>query len=98
MMEQVVAVLMQQGPLGTIAVLFIYLYLAERTKNADLHTHIGDIHKHNYETLDKVRESQIRREQEIARTQEEFGKGVIEAIQQTTVVSEELRRLYHVRK
>ena len=97
-MEQVVAVLLQQGPLGAIAVLFIWLYLAERTKNSDLHTQIGDIHKHNYETLDKVRETQIRREQEVAGTLEEYGKGAIEAVQNATLISEELRRLYHVRK
>lgn len=97
-MDQALAILLQQGPLGAIAVLFVYLYLSERSKNSDLQIQIAAIHKHNYETLDKVRESQIRREQEVARTLEEYGQGVIQAVHHSTVVSEELRRLHNVRK
>jgi len=97
-MDQVFPILLQQGPLGAVTVLFVYLYLAERSKNSSLQAQVSDIHKHNYDTLDKVRESQIRREQEVARTLEEYGKGVIEAVHHSTVVSEELRRLHNVRK
>lgn len=97
-MENALTVILQQGPLGAITVLFIYLYLSERSKNSDLQVKVAEIHKHNYETLDKVRESQIRREQEVAATLEEYGKGVIQAVHHSTVVSEELRRLHNVRK
>lgn len=97
-MENALTVILQQGPLGAITVLFIYMYLSERSKNSDLQVKISEIHKHNYETLDKVRESQIRREQEVASTLEEYGKGVIQAVHHSTVVSEELRRLHNGNK
>lgn len=97
-MENALTVILQQGPLGAITVLFIYLYLSERSKASDLQVKMAEVHKHNYETLDRVRESQIRREQEVANTLEEYGKGVIEAVHHSTVVSEELRRLHGIRK
>jgi len=97
-MEQALSLLVQQGPLGLVAGLFVYLYLHERAKNTDLQNKIIEREQHNYATLDKIRESQIRREQEIAQTLEGYGKGVIEAVHHSTVVVEELRRLYGARQ
>ena len=93
-MDAIVTTFLQQGPLGLIAGLFIFLYMQERTKNTELQTKINEIQQHNYATLDHVRESQIKREQEVAGTFEEYGKGVIEAVHHATLVAEELRRLH----
>ena len=45
-----------------------------------------------YEQLDGVRQAQIAREQEVAQTLKEYGKSVVIAIDQTTVIAQELRR------
>jgi len=97
-MDAILTIFLQQGPLGLIAGLFIFLYLQERTKNSELQAKIHEIQQHNYATLDKVRESQITREQEVAGTFEEYGKGVVEAVHHATLVAEELRRLHGGRK
>lgn len=93
-MEAVITAIAQQGPLGLIAGLFIYLYMSEKKKNSDLQNKVAEIHKYNYDTLDKVRESQIAREQEVTATLEAYGKGVIEAVQHASTVVDELRRLH----
>lgn len=97
MIDKIAVIFFQQGPLGLIAGLFVYLYFNERSKHNESQTKLIDAHKHHYETLDKIRENQIRREQEVAHTLEEYGKGVIEAVQNSTIVAEELRRLHHER-
>lgn len=97
-MEPILTLFLQQGPLGLIAGLFIFLYMQERSKNGDLQGKINEIQQHNYTTLDRVRESQIKREQEVAGTFEEYGKGVVEAVHHATLVAEELRRLHDGRK
>lgn len=93
-MDQALSELLQHGILGLVAALFVYLYMHERAKNTELQNKLIEREQHNYSTLDKIRESQIKREQEVAQTLEGYGKGVLEAVHHSTVVVEELRRLY----
>ena len=97
-MEEIITVLLQQGPLGIISGIFIYLYINERSKNNDLQNKINDIHSNHYQTLDVLRQSQIKREQEVAKVLEEYGRGTISAVNYTRSLAEELRRIYHARK
>jgi hypothetical protein len=94
-MENILPVLLQQGSLGIVASIFIYLYLNERNKNQELQNKISTTYEHHYRKLDEVRQAQIEREQEVAQTLEAYGKGVVEAVRHTTAVADELRRLHH---
>ena len=95
--------ILTQGPLGVVAGLFIWLFirqLATNKKDAKDHaTELATLNKainaerdNQYKTLDEVREAQIAREQEIAKTLKEYGKSVVIAIDQTAVIAQELRR------
>ena len=96
-MPELLTILVSQGPLGILSSIFVWLYLAERKRanettisnNVEL-THLREEH---YEKLDAVRRSQIAREQEIAKTLEEYGRGVVEAIDRSAFLAEELRRM-----
>ena len=95
-MEEVLTLLVSQGPLGMVAALFIGLYLQERKRNTDQTTgqaaELARIREVHYDKLDTIRQSQISREQEVAKTLEEYGRGVVEAIDRTAFLAQELRR------
>ena len=85
MPEWLLPILTQSG-LGITAAVFIKLYLSERkTANAQLQTHnsaLDAVRKVHYEQLDGVRAEQIAREREVAKTLDEYGKSVVEAVEQ----------------
>jgi dihydroxyacetone kinase-like predicted kinase len=95
--------ILTQGPLGIVAGLFIWLFIRQLTNNkTQTEAHAAEIKELNgiiktererqYEQLDGVRQVQIIREQEIARTLKEYGKSVVVALDQTTLIAQELRR------
>jgi len=95
-MESIFPVLLTQGPLGVISGIFIWLYLAERKRantQQDCHTkQLESLRAAHYERLDGVRQAQISREQEVARTLDEYGRSVVEALATTEMLARELRR------
>lgn len=96
-MDNALTLLLSQGPIGIIAGIFVWLYLAER-KSANEHSkrhneELRQLREENYVRLDQVRQAQIAREQEIARTLDEYGRSVVEAVDRAAFLAEELRRL-----
>jgi hypothetical protein len=53
---------------------------------------LRDVRERHYQQLDTVRQAQIQREQEVARTLEEYGRSIVEAVERVTFLAEELRR------
>lgn len=95
--------ILTQGPLGIVAGLFIWLFLRELNTNktnskkqaetvAALNDELRKEREHQYKVLDEVRQAQIAREQEVARTLKEYGKSVVTALDQTTAIAQDLRR------
>lgn len=96
-MENALTLLISQGPVGVIAGVFIWLYLAERkSANEQMKTHneeLRQLREDNYQKLDVIRQTQISREQEIAKTLDEYGRSVVESVDRAAFLAEELRRL-----
>jgi len=65
---------------------------AHAVKLAELNETIKAERENQYTQLDTIRQAQITREQEIARTLKEYGKSVVIALDQTTYLAKELRR------
>lgn len=97
-MPEAIALLISQGPLGLVAGLFVYLYLNERKqRHEDQKAAEKELHEQRdryYSELDKVRRSQIDREREVAKTLEEYGRGIVQALDQSEFLAKELRRMY----
>ena len=94
--------LMTQGVLGVVSALFIYLYLSERTaKNKaakECEKELKDQREKYCSDLDNVRQAQITRERELAKTLEDYGRSVLDAVEQADFLSKELRRMYERRE
>jgi hypothetical protein len=95
-MPEWISLLLTQGPLGIIAGLFLWLYLLERKRGNKLTTdhakELMDQREAHFQRLDGVRQAQISREQEVARTLDEYGRSVVIAIDQTSFLANEIRR------
>jgi hypothetical protein len=93
-----VETILSNGPMGLVAGIFIYLYLnLQKQRDADAKSHseeLAKLRKEHADKLDGVRESQISREQEISRTLEEYGRSTVVAVDQTTFLAKELRRIH----
>jgi len=102
--------LLTQGPVGLVAGLFVWLYLAERKRNNalvlaqasqlkvvnELHNDmVTQMRDQHADQLDDVRQCQISREQEMAHSLHEYGESVVEAIDQATKLVREIRRQRH---
>lgn len=98
MPTEAITLLLSQGPMGLVAGLFVWLYLNERRRTQDAVKTAEEENKKlrekYYEQLDGVRKSQISREQEISAALEEYGRSVIAAVDQTTFLAKELRRIH----
>lgn len=98
MPTEAITLLLSQGPMGLVAGLFVWLYLSERrratesSRKADEESRLQ--REKHYEQLDGVRKSQIAREQEISGTLEQYGRSCITAVEQTTFLAQELRRIH----
>lgn len=101
--------ILTQGPLGIVAGIFIWLFLSELKNNKELtkqhaheieelYTKLNGERENQYVLLDGVRQAQIAREQDVAQTLKEYGKSVVIAIDQTTLIAQELRRAKHDNK
>jgi hypothetical protein len=90
-----VSILLSQGPLGIIAGIILWLYLAEKKRNHDLNKYLDVLREENYRKIDEVRQQQISREQEVAKTLDEYGRSVVLAVDQTAYLAKELRRMTH---
>lgn len=97
-MPEFVTMVLANGPMGLVAGIFIYLYLKEQAKrdleNKEHADELDKIRKAHADKLDGVREAQIMREQEIARTLEEYGRSIVVAVDQATFLAKELRRIH----
>jgi len=93
-----ITLLLSQGPMGLVAGLFLWLYLNERKRATDSIRRADEESKaqreKHYEQLDGIRKSQIAREQEISTTLEQYGRSCINAVEQTTFLAQELRRIH----
>jgi hypothetical protein len=98
MPTEAITLLLSQGPMGLVAGLFLWLYLSERKRATDTTRKAEEENRlqreKHYEQLDGVRKSQIAREQEISGTLEQYGRSCIAAVEQTTFLAQELRRIH----
>jgi hypothetical protein len=96
--SEAITLLLSQGPLGLVAGLFVYLYLNERsmrnTERTECEKKAKEQREKQADELDEVRQTQIAREREMAKTLQEYGTSVVQAIEQAEFLARELRRAY----
>lgn len=90
-----VSLLLSQGPLGIIAGIILWLYLAEKRRTKELNELLDTLRENHFRRLDEVRQQQIAREQEVARTLDEYGRSVVAAVDQTAYIVKEFRRFHN---